>query len=94
MVIHVFYLLLDKAVDALAVRPVGELAHHAQAVGAFLPGEQLLDGHSDALAPPGLPVDADHLLAQTDPGQQQGAVPVLTPASLQGASQQRGGGFG
>lgn len=49
MVVHVFYLSLYIAVDALAVRAVGQPSHYAQAIRTFFTGKQLCNRHSDAL---------------------------------------------
>lgn len=50
MIVHVFNLSFDKAVDALSVRSVGETADHAEPVRPLLlSGEQLLDGQRDPL---------------------------------------------
>ena len=89
MVVHVLYLPLDVAVDALAVRAVRKLAHHAQAVGPLLPGEELLDGHNDALTPP-LAVHAHHLLPQGHLGGPWRALLRLPPPSLQGSERGEG----
>lgn len=84
MVIHVLDLPFDVAVDALAVGPVGQLAHHAQPVGPLLLGKELPDGDGDALAPL-LGAHAHHLLPQAHLGLRHAPVLLLPPASLQGA---------
>lgn len=82
MVIHVLYLSLDVAVNALAVRAVREPPHHAQPVRPLLSGEKLLDGHNDALAAP-LPGDAHNLLPQGHLGRTRRAFFGFAPPSLQ-----------
>lgn len=51
MVVHVFYLSLHIAVNALAVRTVGQPSHYAEAIRTFLTGKELCNRHSDALTP-------------------------------------------
>lgn len=62
VIVHVFDLPFDKAVDSFAVRPVGEPAHHSQPVGPLVPGEQLLHRNRDLLPSLLAPVDAQHFL--------------------------------
>lgn len=63
MVIHILYLSLDVAVNALAVGAVCEFPHHAQAIGTFLSGKKLLDRNNNALPTP-LSVNTHDLLPQ------------------------------
>lgn len=60
VIIHVLNLSFDEAVNAFAVRAVGEPAHHAQSVRPLLLGKQPLDRNHYFLAP--LAADADHFL--------------------------------
>lgn len=82
VIVHVLDLFLDKAVDALAVRAVGEAADHAQPVGPLLSGKQLLDGNPDPLSPLLVAVGADHFLFQTQPRLDQRDIFCLSPSSL------------
>lgn len=63
MVIHVLYLPLDIAVNALAVGAVCELPYHAQSIRPLLPGKKLLDRYNNALPTP-LSSNTHHLLTQ------------------------------
>lgn len=57
VIIHVLNLPFDKAVDALAVRPVCEAADHSEPIGPLLFSEQLLNRNHNSL-PPHLPMPA------------------------------------
>lgn len=82
VIIHVLNLPFDKAVDALAVRPVCETTDHPEPVGPLLSGKQLLNRNHDPLSPLLLAVDAHHFLFQTHLRLDQGAVFCLPPSSL------------
>lgn len=82
MIVHVLNLLFDKAVNALAVRPVCEAADHAEPVGPLLSGKQLLNGNHDPLSPLLVAVDTHHFLLQTHLRLDQRAIFCLPPPSL------------
>lgn len=85
VIVHVFDLLLDEAVDALAVRPVGQTPDHAQPVRPLLAGEQLLHGNGDFLTALLMVLSVRRLLLQPDFGLDQTTVFSLPPSSLQRA---------
>lgn len=82
MVIHVLYLPLDVAVNALAVGAVCELPYHAQPVRSLLPGKKLLDRYDNALPTP-LSSYTHHLLPQGHLGRSRSSFFGFTPPSLQ-----------
>lgn len=86
MIIHVFDLPLDVAVNPFPVRAVGEPSHHPQTIRPFFPGEELAHWHSDTLTPPGAS-RTDHLLAKPHLGLrgERAAFLLLPPASFQGS---------
>lgn len=82
MVIHVLYLPLDVAVNALAVGAVCELSYHAQSIRPLLSGKKLLDRYNDALTTP-LPGNAHNLLPQGHLWWSWSSFFGFTPPSLQ-----------
>lgn len=80
VIIHVFYLSFDVAVDALAVCPVCETTDHAEPVRPLLFGKQFLYRDNDLLSP--LLIDTHNFLFQTHLRLDQGAVFRLPPSSL------------
>lgn len=82
MVIHVLYLPLDVAVNALAVGAVCELPYHAQSIRPLLTGKKLLDRYNDALATP-LSGNTHHLLPQGHLWWSWSSFFGFTPPSLQ-----------
>lgn len=82
VIIHVLNLPFDKAVNALAVRPVCEAADHAKPVGPLLSGKKLLDGDHNPLSPLLMAVDTHHFLFQTHFRLDQRAIFCLPPSSL------------
>lgn len=82
MVIHILYLSLDVAVNALAVGAVCEFPHHAQAIRPFLSGKKLLDRNNNALPTP-LSVNTHDLLPQGHLWWSRSSFFGFTPPSLQ-----------
>lgn len=82
VVIHILYLSLDVAVNALAVGAVCELPHHAQAIRPFLSGKKLLDRNNNALPTP-LSVNTHDLLPQGHLWWSRSSFFGFTPPSLQ-----------
>lgn len=82
MVIHVLYLPLDVAVNALTVGAVSELPYHAQPIRPLLPGKKLLDRYNDPLPAP-LSVNTHHLLPQGHLWWPWSSFFGFTPPSLQ-----------
>lgn len=82
VVVHVLNLLLDVAVNALAVRSVCETTNHAQPIWSLLSGKQLLNRNYNPLSPLLVGIEAHHLLLQTDLRLDQTAIFRLPPSSL------------
>lgn len=81
MIVHILDLPFHIAVYAFAVRPIGQLAHHAKPIWPFLSRKELLDRYSNPL-PSSLPAYTDHFLFQPDFGWRRGSFLGLSPASL------------
>lgn len=82
MVVHVLYLPLDVAVNALAVGAICELPYHAQPIRPLFPSKKLLDRYDDAL-PATLSVNTHHLLPQGHLWWTWSSFFGFTPPSLQ-----------
>lgn len=86
VIVHVFNLLLDEAVNALAVRPVRQASDHTEPVRPPLAGEQLLYRNGDFLTPL---VMAGHYFLVQDFRLDQTTVFSFSPSSLQRAGWKR-----
>lgn len=62
VIIHVFNLPFNKAVNALAVGPVCELPYHPKPVGPLLSGKQFLNWNRNPLSSLLGPIDTHHFL--------------------------------
>lgn len=65
VIIHVFNLPLNIAVNAFAVCPVCETTDHAEPIRPLLSCKQLLHWNHNSLSPLLMTVDAHHLLFET-----------------------------
>lgn len=83
MIVHVLNLPLDKAINALAVRPVCKSTDYAEPIRPLLPRKQLLNRNHDPLSPLLMAAHTHNLLFQTYFRLDLRTIFSLPPSSLQ-----------